>query len=302
MKKPIGACATAILVVFVQGASIAQAEKGGADASVQKTAIEQAGEAYVAAFNARDAKALAALWSPDGVYTSRTSGEEITGRDDLEKDFVSLFAAVKDAKLEIATESIEFVSPNVAVEQGTATVVKPDTPPEKSSYSVVYVKRDGSWLIDRTSEEDDAPAPSNYEQLKALDWMVGNWVDQEGGSVIKTTCRWTRNKNYMVRTFTATIDDHVDLTGMQFVGWDAAKKKIRSWVFDSAGGFSEGTWRRDGDRWIVHTRATLIDGSQGSSTTVLRPIDEGSFGWQKINRVIDGEILPNIDEVIIVRE
>lgn len=271
------------------------------DAS-DRTAIQEAVKSYVAAFNARDAKKLAAHWSPEGVYTSRVNGEQVTGRDALEKDFAALFKTAKDTKLKVSTLSIDFISPNVALEQGTATVLRPKSAPEKTSYSVVHVKRDGKWLIDRVTEQDASEPPSHYEQLKELEWMLGTWIDQEGGEVIKTECKWTRNKNFIVRTFTATIEDQVDLTGMQFIGWDASRKKIRSWVFDSDGGFSEGVWRHSGKQWMVQSTATLPNGKRASSTSVLRPLDKDSFSWQKINRVVDGEILPNIDEVVIVRE
>ena len=89
---------------------------------------------------------------------------------------------------------------------------------------------------------------------------------------------------------------------MQLVGWDAARKEIRSWVFDSEGGFAEGEWSPVGDRWLVKTTATLPDGVTASSTSVFQSLDDNSFSWQKVNRVVDGEILPNIGEIIIVRE
>ena len=273
-----------------------------ADGTIDKAAIEKAIASYVAAFNAQDAKALAEHWSPEGVYTSRLSGDQVVGREALEKEFAALFDAAKGAKLEVSTESIEFVSPNVALEQGRATVLRPEDSPVESSYSVVYVRRDGKWLIDRVSEEEELPArPSHYEQLKDLEWLVGNWIDQDGGDVIKTECQWTRNRNFLTRAFTVSIKDRIDMAGMQIIGWDAARKQIRSWVFDSDGGFVEGVWKRSGDRWIVTSTATLPDGKKGSFTSISRRLDENSFGWQKVNRIVDGEILPNIDEVVIVR-
>ena len=285
-------------VMVVCGALSASAADGTAD----KAAIKKAIASYVAVFNARDAKVLAAHWSPEGVYTSRLSGDQVVGREALEKEFTALFDEVKGAKLEVSTESIEFVSPNVALEQGTASVIKPDAEPANSSYSVVYVKRDGKWLIDRISEEEEPPAaPSHYEQLKDLEWLVGQWVDEEGGEVITTECKWSRNRNFLVRSFTASIGDYVDITGMQLVGWDPAQKQIRSWVFDSDGGLAEGVWSHKDNRWLVKTKATLPDGKTASSTSILRPVDKDTFAWQKVNRTVDGEILPNIDEVVIVR-
>ena len=32
------------------------------------------------------------------------------------------------------------------------------------------------------------------------------------------------------------------MTVTQRIGWDPAAKQIRSWEFDSEGGFGEGTW------------------------------------------------------------
>jgi len=287
------------LVVGWCNALTASAEEG----NTAKAAIEKAVQSYVAAFNAGDAKALAALWSPEGVYTSRLSGDQVVGREALEKDFAALFVHLKGAKLKVSTESIDFVSPNVAVEQGRATVLRPEDSPLLSDYRAVYVRRDGKWLIDRISEDEEVPArPSHYEHLKDLEWLVGNWIDQDGGAAIKTDCQWTRNKNFLTRSFTVSIEDRIDVAGMQVIGWDAARKQIRSWVFDSDGGFVEGVWKKSGDRWTVTSTATLADGKTGSFTSISRPLDENSFGWQKVNRIADGEILPNIDEVVIVRQ
>jgi len=269
-----------------------------------RASIATAIKLYEEAFNSRDAKGLAKHWSREGVYTSRLTGQAIVGRNALEKEFTSLFAEVNDTKMELETKSIEFVSPNVAIEQGVATIIQPENEPAKSGYSVVYVKREGQWLIDRVSEDEEpAAAPTHHEQLKDLAWIIGDWVDQDGsGITIETTCKWTRNQNFITRSFSASNEDRISITGMQFVGWDAASKQIRSWAFDSDGGVAEGNWKLKGKNWIVNTTATLTDGKKASSTTIFRPMGENSFGWQKTNRVVDGEILPNIDEVLIVRE
>jgi uncharacterized protein (TIGR02246 family) len=298
--KPSTWISSVLCVVIVACGSF---PASAADATADKAAIEKAIASYVAAFNAGDAKALAALWSPEGVYTSRLSGDQVVGREALEKDFAALFVEVKGAKLEVSTESVEFVSPNVALERGRATVLRPKDTPLPSDYRAVYVKRDGKWLIDRVSEDEEAPArPSHYEHLKDLEWLVGDWIDQDGGAAIKTECQWTRNKNFLTRSFTVSIKDRIDMAGMQVIGWDAARKQIRSWVFDSDGGFVEGVWKKSGDRWIVSSTATLGDGKTGSFTSISRPLDKNSFAWQKVSRIVDGEILPNIDEVVIVRQ
>lgn len=292
-----------VAVALIGATAIADEGAKKEPVNQDKAPIAKAIKSYEAAFNARDAETLAAHWSPEGVYTSRLSGEQIVGRDALQKEFSALFAEVKDTKLKLLSETIDFVSPNVAVERGVATVIRPDAEPTTSGYNVVYVRRDAKWLIDRVSEEEEpAAAASHYEQLKDLEWMIGQWVDQVDGTTIKTTCQWTRNQNFILRSFTASVEDRIDVTGLQIVGWDATRDQIRSWVFDSDGGVAEGAWKHSGDHWIVKSTATLADGTRASSTTILRPLDDNSFGWQKTNRIVAGEILPNIDEVRIVRE
>ncbi|GAG12971.1 unnamed protein product, partial [marine sediment metagenome] len=59
--------------------------------TAEEAEIREAGEKYVAAFNERDAEALAALWSPDAVYTNRMTGEQVVGREAIEEQFVALF-------------------------------------------------------------------------------------------------------------------------------------------------------------------------------------------------------------------
>jgi len=266
-----------------------------------EAAIRKAVESYVAAFNQGDAKALAGLWSPEAVYTNPMSGEQVVGREAIEQQFTAIFTEAKGTQLEAKTETIQFISPNVAVEQGTAKVIRPDQQPADSEYSAVYVKRDGQWLLDRVTEEDIPVVPTHYEQLKELEWMIGTWIDQDEENRIETTCQWTKNQNFMTRWFTVSVRDRIEMAGVQIVGWDPAAKQIRSWVFDSDGGFGEGVWSKKDTRWYVQATGTLPDGSKTSSVNIITYVDDNTFTWQSVNREAGGEILPNVDEVVVVR-
>jgi len=227
------------------------------------------------------------------------SGEEVVGRDAIEKQFIGVFAEVKEAKLEVTTLSINFVSPNVAIEQGTAKVIVPEETPELTQYTAVYVKRGEEWLLDRMTEEGVPNILSHYERLKDLEWMVGSWVDQDEESKVTTECSWTKNNNFLTRSFTVQVGDQIEMAGMQIIGWDPLEKKIRSWVFDSDGGFAEGSWKKQGNQWHIHQTGVLPDGRKSSSVNVITYIDDNTCTLQSVNRVVDGEILPNIDEVQI---
>jgi uncharacterized protein (TIGR02246 family) len=277
----------------------------GAEAGRQaedEAAIRKTVESYVAAYNRGDAKALAAMWSPEAVYTNPLSGEQVVGRAEIEKQFAAIFADTKGAKLEAKTDSVRFVSPNVAVEQGKANVIRPDQAPEESEYTAVYLKRDGQWLLDRVTEEDVPVVPSHYEQLKDLEWMIGRWVDQDDDATVVTECNWTRNNNFLARCFTIQIRDRLDMAGMQIIGWDPATKQIRSWVFDSDGGFGQATWKKKDNRWYVQQSGVLPDGRKSSSVNILTRLDANTCTFQSVNRLVDGELLPNIAEIKVVKE
>jgi hypothetical protein len=92
------------------------------------------------------------------------------------------------------------------------------------------------------------------------------------------------------------------MQGTQVIGWDAAQKRVRSWVFDSSGGFAEGLWTQDGERWIVKSNGTLVDGGKTSSVNIITRIDHNHLTWQSIGREVDGRLLPNIDPVTVVRQ
>jgi uncharacterized protein (TIGR02246 family) len=276
----------------------------GAEDSPQaadEAAIRQAAASYVAAFNKHDAEAVAEQWSPDAVYLNRTTGEEVMGRAAIVQQFAALFKEQPAVKLEVTVASIQFVSPNVAIEQGTAKILLPNTEPEEAEYAAVDVKRDGKWLLDRVTDKSKEVVPTHYEQLKALEWMVGNWTDEAADAEVELDCNWTKNKNFLTRAFKVSIDGQVDMSGMQVIGWDPAAKAIRSWTFDSNGTFAEASWEHRGDRWYVRNRGVLPDGRSVTMVNVMKPVDENSFTWQTVERTAGDELLPNIDEIQIVR-
>ena len=41
------------------------------------------------------------------------------------------------------------------------------------------------------------------------------------------------------------------------IGKDAASEGLRSWTFESEGGFGEATWSRDGKKWVLDSAGRL---------------------------------------------
>ncbi len=269
--------------------------------SASEAAIRKMVASYVEAFNRHDAKSLADQWSPDAVYLNRTTGEEVVGRAAIAEQFATLLKEQPELKLEVNVESIQFISPNVAVENGRTRFLAPNAEPEEIEYTAVEVKRDGKWLLDRVTDKAKESVPSHYEQLKVLEWMVGQWTSAADNAEVELDCNWTKNQNFLTRAFKITIDGSVSAAGMQLIGWDPATKSIRSWTFDSNGTFADATWGEKGGRWFIRNRGTLPDGRAATMVNVMKKVDDNSFTWQTIERTAGGELLPNIDEIQIVR-
>ncbi len=145
-----------------------------------EAAIRNMVDSYVAAFNKHDASAMAEHWSPDAVYLNRSTGEEVVGRAAIADQFTAQLEDQPDVKLEVKVDTIDFISPTVAMERGKARILNPNAEPEEMDYTAVDVKRDGKWLLDRVTDKTKEVAPSHYEQLKPLEWMVGHWERRNG--------------------------------------------------------------------------------------------------------------------------
>lgn len=272
-----------------------------ADQAEDEAAIRKSVASYVAAFNRRDAKSIAALWTPNAVYTNRVTGDQVTGRQSIEQELVAVFEEFKDTKLEVTVNSVQFMSPSVAVEKGVARVIRLGAEPDETVYSSVYVKSDGSWLLDHMSEEPKQVLRSNYQHLKDLQWMIGTWVDQDEESRIESTSSWSKNQNFITRKFAVSVVGQSDLSGVQVIGWDPIAGKIRSWVFDSDGGFGSSTWKKKDNKWIINSSATLADGRKASAVKVLTLVDDETITMAATGRTLDGNILPNIAPIKLTR-
>ena len=157
-------------------------------------------------------------------------------------------------------------------------------------------------LIERTSQEAEGDASAPQNPLKDLAWMVGDWIDADEHATIETSVKWSKNDAFLIRSFRVSNLAAEPLSGMQVIAWDPAEKRIRSWTFDSRGGFGEETWSRSGDQWSMRTRFTRPDGSRASAVHVITRAGDDSFRWKSVNRLIDGSLQPDVDEVTVVRK
>jgi hypothetical protein len=197
-------------------------------------------------------------------------------------------------------ESARPVTPEVLLETGVSTLVENDGTTTSGGYSAVHVNKDGHWLVAQLTETG-VPSGGAANELHALAWLVGSWVEKSPGVEVRENVEWTANRKFLTRSYTLKRADAELAQGTEVIGWDPAMGKVRSWAFDSDGGFSESTWTRDGNRWIILVKATVPDGRQASAQHTLTYMDGDRHTWSSANRQIAGELLPNIDPIEIVR-
>jgi uncharacterized protein (TIGR02246 family) len=267
----------------------------------QIAAITKTAEAFVKAFQNGDAKAVAAFWTPDGDYVDE-NGRVLKGRKAIEDSFAELFAAKKGLKVRIDVASVRFLTPDLAIEDGTSTVLVPDgSAPSRARYTNVLVQKDGQWLLSSVREAAYT-VPNNYEFLRELDWMIGEWMDDSSEKPAgHVSFDWVPGQNFIISTRTMDYKDASLDNGMQVIGWDPAAKQIRSWTFEADGGFGESVWTKDGTKWTVKTKATLADGSKVTATNIITPVDANTVTWQSKDRTAGGKPLPDTKEIKMKR-
>jgi uncharacterized protein (TIGR02246 family) len=262
-------------------------------------AIRAVDEQFVRDYNQGDSKALATLFTEDAEAVE-AAGDRVQGRDQIERRLAETFAASPGVKIALEIASIRFLSPDVAKEEGRTIVSPTQDTRLVQPYTVLYLKRGGRWLISSVREEAD-PLVRPHDRLKELEWMIGDWVDEGSDSEVRVHCRWSEDGNFLFRSFTVKRQGKPVMTVSQRIGWDPLAHRIRSWEFDSEGGFGEGTWSRDGDRWTVKHTGARPEGIAASSTNIMIRERPDLVRWSSTDRVLGEESIPGAEAYVLVR-
>jgi uncharacterized protein (TIGR02246 family) len=264
-------------------------------------AIRETIQAFADAFQKGDAKAIAGLFTEDGEAVDG-DGDTIQGRGALEEHYGARLAESPGDKMESVVQSMAFLAPGVARVTGHTQVTPSDgSPGAGGRYAGIYVKRDGKWLLASVREIPDKEL-TPHDHLAELEWLVGDWVQETEDAVVNTSIAWTDNNNFLLRTFDVRVKGKPALTGTQRIGWDPLTKQIKSWVFDSNGGYGEGLWMREGEQWVVKATGVRPDGRVATATQVLTYVNKDSLRWKSIDRTIGSDISQDIDEIVMVRK
>ena len=271
--------------------------------SPDEEAIRLVDDSFVKAYEAGDAMAVAEHFTTDAEYVDET-GTVFEGRAAIEASMKEFFEESPACKLQISAESIRTISPGVVVQDGSTLITRgEESAPCECQYTTVYVKVDGKWLI--ASVRDSAPRDlrEHSVHLQQLGWLKGDWIDEGDDSIVNFSCEAVDNGNFLMRKFTIVIGGEEAMSGTQRIGWDPLTGKLRTWIFDSEGGYGEGLWHRDeeNDRWVLKTTGVTADGETASSTSLYTFVNDHTMTWQSVDHEIAGVQQPDSDIITIVR-
>lgn len=293
-----------VLLLLSPGACLGgaqeKASKEHPESSQDLAAIRAGSKAFVAAFNKRDAKAVAACWTEDGEYID-DAGRRFAGRDAIEKGYAEFFADNPDVKIRLAIDSLRQVSPNAAIEDGHA-VVEP-TPAGAdgvSQYTVVHAKVEGKWLM-ASVRDTWIEAPVEERTAADLEFLIGTWVAEERGVQTVSECRWVADGRFIQRRYTTTQLDGTKTSGVQMIGWNPLGGYVQSWDFSPEGGHAVGIWSPIEGGWQAKVQGTTGDGISTAAVNRLMRLDGNAYVWQSVQRSLGEAALPDTDEVVIKR-
>jgi uncharacterized protein (TIGR02246 family) len=258
---------------------------------------EQQFRKYQEAFDRGDAKALVSFYAEDVDYIDQ-DGVKVKGQGEMQKLFTENFQANPGAKIAITIEEMKQLTPEVRVNRGVATVTPTDGTAESTRYEAILVRKADRWLISQLTQTA-APAPSASSQLEALKWLIGNWENKDADQTVESKVDWAGDENFLVRTF--KVKGEAETDGWEIVGWDPDRQQIRSWIFDSNGGFGESSWSYDDGHWLIRASNVLPDGSRSTAENVLTRVDNDQFTWESLNRTLDSQSQPAVPKLAVHR-
>jgi uncharacterized protein (TIGR02246 family) len=292
------------LTLMVLGVSFLVAQpKGtkGPDREPDKLAIDKLIKANIQAFNDRDAAAIAANWTDEGEYI-RNDGDPVRGRADIQKGYAEFFKTLKGKPtVEVQTDNLRFTSADTAVSEVTLRLKNEQGQVIASSWrNTLLVRENGQWKVALVQEWDRDN--SLDDTLKDLEWLIGTWRMDTKDRDVTTTYEWDENKTFIRGKYTVKKDAKVIESGMQIFGRDNADGGIRSWVFQSDGGFGDGLWTRDGKNWTVDFGGVTADGKKLSATVNYVRVNPDTFTWQSVQQTVDGQPIADTQPIKVTKQ
>jgi uncharacterized protein (TIGR02246 family) len=280
-----------LLAVLVQGGGITTAQDKAAEdpkREPDRLAIEKLTRDMIRAFDERDASAVAGHWTQGGEFI-HNDGEPLRGRAEVQKGYAEYFRTLKGKpKLEVQSDAVRFPTADMAVLETTLRLRNDDGDVVAcGQQNAVLVREGGQWQVAIIREWDrDSGADVSLDELG---WLIGTWQAVTGDRKVTIRYELDEKRSFIRGTFTVKEGATVVDSGTELIGKDNAKGVIRSWLFQSDGGFGSGVWSREGRKWSIDVHNVKADGSELTATLIYIRVDSNTFTWQATNLATDGE-------------
>jgi uncharacterized protein (TIGR02246 family) len=290
--------------LVVPGVGIMTAQDGkdkGPDREADKQAIDKLIKENIQAFNNRDAAAIAKNWTAEGEYI-RNDGLTIRGRAEIEKGYGDFFKTLKGKpKLEVQVDGLRFTSADTALSEVTLRLKNDEGEVIASSWRNTLVVREGGQWKTAVVREWDRETGLDVG-LKELEWLIGTWHVASKDREVTTVYEWDEHKTFIRGKYSVKEKDKVIESGTQMIGKDNAAGAIHSWVFQSDGGFGDGLWTRDGNKWSVDFYGVTPDGSELSATAIYIHLNANTYTWQSVNQAVNGEPIADTQPIKVTKK
>jgi uncharacterized protein (TIGR02246 family) len=292
-----------VALLMLSAGFVTTQEKTGKSPSreADKLAVEKLLKEMVQAFNNKNAAAIAAHWTAEGEFT-RNDGEPIRGREAIEKGYADFLKTLKGkSKLEVQLDHLRFPSKDTAVSDVTLRLKNEEGEVVASSWrSTFLVREDGQWKVALVREWDrDVALDVN---LAELEWLIGTWEASSKDKDVTLSYEWDETKVFIRGKYAVKEGGKVVEAGMQMIGKDNAEGAIRSWVFQTDGGFGGGVWTREGKKWSVDVYGVTPEGKELTGTSIYVHVDPNTFTWQAVGQAINGEHVADTQPIRVTKQ
>ena len=257
--------------------------------------------AFVNAYNKGDSAALSQLFLPEGEIVL-ADGQVIAGREEISKFYAEVLTGESRPQAAIEAGSVRFITPGIAIEDGTLHVTKPAGDVISHYYTAIHVKQEtGDWLTASIRDEIEDHAPAS-EKLIPLEWLVGDWLIEKDGTRTFLSFEWSDDGPFIDGKALTEVAGEESTSSTYRIGWNSNRKNFVSWAFDAVGGYTKSEWTTAEDGWLLRTTGVTADGEINQSTQSLAPgPSDQSYVWSTRDQTIGGEVLPERTVTVVKR-
>jgi uncharacterized protein (TIGR02246 family) len=281
----------------------APADKNSEEAEVREpSALEKeilkSTENLVKAFNDGKVDQLLETFLPDGELIDE-QGTVHVGHVEIRALAAAFFEKYPGAKTTAELESVRQVG-DLVLADGSRVITTADSKGVSAfRFTAIWKKTDKGYRIASFRDFSENVPPTPREALESISWMLGEWVNEGSDARVELSFRWSEDENFILADILMMNGPEVIAKSSQRIAWDASQEMLRSWTFDSDGGFGESQWQPGENEWVLQSVATSPDGTQGSATMTISMIDEDRIAIGVSDRRTDGMEEPDFEYKIV---